>query len=408
MVNGQKVVITGCGVLTTIGDTLEKYWLNLCQGNNGYGPLSRMETSGYKTKIGGEIKNFRPEQYIPDFQKKKDYLGKTSQLAISASYLALKDANISLEKLAGLNVGTIIGTTDGEPESIEKMDVKLAGRCKEFDKVAVSLMSPYRIAYSVARELNLTGPVCTVASACAAGNHAIGLAWEQIVTGSADMMIVGGADSFSRKTFTGFNRLGATAVDYCRPFDENRTGMIPSEGAGVIVLESLEHARKRNASIYAEVLGCGASCDAFHMTLLNEEGIALAMENALQNAGIKPEEIDLICAHGTGTLANDPAESKVINQIYGSQVPVTANKSVLGHTMGAASMLNVITIALVMQKNVIPKISNVNKIDPSCQINCVLENIYNTTVNYGQSNGFAFGGNNGVVILKNGKLLKGV
>jgi 3-oxoacyl-[acyl-carrier-protein] synthase II len=169
-------------------------------------------------------------------------------------------------------------------------------------------------------------------------------------------------------------------------------------------LESLEHARKRNAFIYSEVLGCGASCDAFHMTMPNEEGISLAMKNALEDAGIQPKEIDLICAHGTGTQANDSTESKVIKKIYGSNIAVTANKSVLGHTMGAASALNVITIALAMKKGIIPKINNVDKIDPECQIDCIIENrIMN--VNYGQSNGFAFGGNNGVVILKNGNLI---
>jgi 3-oxoacyl-[acyl-carrier-protein] synthase II len=405
MTDGRKVVITGCGVLTTLGDNLEEFWLNLCRGNNGYAPLSCMDTHGYNTHIGGEILNFRPERYIPDFEAKANHLGKTSQLAISASYLAAEDAGISVGELTGSNAGVIVGTTDGEPEPVEKMNLTLAGRCAELDKRAVSLMPSYRIAYSIAREFSLTGPVCTVASACTAGNHAIALAWEKINSGDADLMLVGGADSFSRKTFTGFNRLGSTA-DFCRPFAANRDGMVPSEGAGMVVLESLEHALNRNAAIYAEVIGCGASCDAFHMTMPNEDGIALAMKNALQNGGIRPEEIDLICAHGTGTQANDSTESKVISQIYGNRVAVTANKSVLGHTMGAASVLNVITIALAMQKEVIPKTSNVNQVDPSFQIDCVLEN-RNQTVNYGQSNGFAFGGNNGVVILKNGKLVKG-
>jgi 3-oxoacyl-[acyl-carrier-protein] synthase II len=183
--------------------------------------------------------------------------------------------------------------------------------------------------------------------------------------------------------------------------------MVVSEGAGVVVLESLEHARKRNAYIYAEVIGYGVSCDAFHMTIPNEEGISLAMESALKHAGLQPTDIDLICAHGTGTQANDSSESKVINKIYGNQIPVTSNKSTIGHTMGAASALNVITIAMAMQKGVIPKTNNVEKIDPSCQVNCVIEN-RNQAVKYGQANGFAFGGNNGVVILKNGRLIKGI
>lgn len=407
MNNGCKVVITGCGVLTNSGDDLDEFWTNLCQGNNGYGPLSCMDTTNYNTHIGGEIKNFRPERYIHDFEKKRDYLGRTSQFAVSATYLALKDSEISPDELCHVDAGVVIGTTDGEPNSIEKMNLTMAGCCTELDEKATRLITPQRIAYSISREFQLKGPACTIASACTAGNHAIGFAYEKIISGEAEVMIAGGADSFSRKTFTGFNRLGATTVDSCRPFAENRKGMVVSEGAGVVVLESLEHAQKRNAYIYAEVVGYGVSCDAFHMTIPNEEGISLAMESALKYAGIKPADIDLICAHGTGTQANDSSESRVINKIYGDQIPVTANKSTIGHTMGAASMLNVITIAMAMQEDVIPKTSNVEKIDPSCQVDCVMENRHQV-VKYGQANGFAFGGNNGVVILKNGRLLKGI
>ena len=395
-----QVVITGCGLITNMGDNTKDFWENLCQGKNGYGLIRCMDTSKYNVHIGGEIRDFKPDKYIPQFDEKKNYLGKTSQLALSAAYLAIADAGIHYKELSNSITGTAIGTTDGESNSIEKMNLYFAGIDSEIDNASCSLIATQRIAYSIAREFQISGPACTIASACTASNHAVSYAYEKIMAGKAEIMIVGGADSFSRKTFTGFNRLGATAPDCCAPFSLNRNGMVVSEGAAIIVLESLAHARKRNANIYAEVSGYGVSCDAYHMTRLSEAGISLAMRNALAHACIGPDEIDFICAHGTGTSTNDLYEAKAINSIYGNKTPVTANKSVIGHTMGAASALNVITIALAMQHNTIPRISNTLTMDPDLNINCVLQNI-DGPVLYGQSNGFAFGGNNGVVILKN-------
>ncbi len=402
MSNGSKVVITGCGVLTTIGANLEEFWYNLCNGNNGYGPLSLLDTTKYVTKIGGEMKNYNPREYIPEYAKKVDCLGKTSLYALSAAYLALKDARLDAVEITGLNAGSAIGTTDGEAEPIEKMNLALAESDRKPNPQVVSIISPHRIAQSIAREFGLGGPVCTITSACTAGNHAIIFAYEKIKSGQAELMLAGGADTFSRKTFTGFNRLGATAPELCMPFEQDRKGMVVSEGAGIVVMESLEHALERKATIYAEVVGYGVSCDAYHMTIPSEEGFAMAMQNALDDAGLNASDIDLIAAHGTGTQANDMTESKVINRIYGTKTAVTANKSVLGHTMGAASALNVITIVLAMRKGIMPKISNVRAIDPSCKINVLTENKQNR-IKYGQANGFAFGGNNGVVILKNVK-----
>jgi 3-oxoacyl-[acyl-carrier-protein] synthase II len=397
--------MTGCGLISNIGDNTAEFWENLCQGNLGYGPVSYIDTSKYNVHIGGEIREFSPEKYIPRFDEKKNFLGRTSQLALSAAYLAIADAGIPYESLSESITGTAVGTTDGESRSIEKMNLYFAGVDSEIDNDACRLTATQRITYSIAREFQISGPACSIASACTASNHAVAYAYEKIMAGKAEIMIVGGADSFSRKTFTGFNRLGATTPDYCAPFSYARNGMVVSEGAAIIILESLERARKRNARIYAEVAGYGVSCDAFHMTRLSEPGISLAMRNALAHAGIEPDEINIICAHGTGTQANDFFEAKAINAIYGNKTPVTANKSVVGHTMGAASALNVITIALAMRHNKMPRISNTEIVDPELNINCVLRNI-DAPILYGQSNGFAFGGNNGVVILKNINLQK--
>ena len=398
-----QVVMTGCGLISSIGDNTVEFWENLRLGNVGYGPVHSMDTSKYNVHIGGEIRDFRPEKYIPRFDEKKDFLGRTSQLALSAAYLAIEDADIPYEQLSESITGSAVGTTDGESCSIEKMNLYFAGIDSQIDQVACGLIGTHRISCSIAREFQISGPVCSISSACTASNHAIAYAYEKIMAGKAEVMIVGGADSFSRKTFTGFNRLGATTQDLCAPFSHTRNGMVVSEGAAIILLESLSHAEKRNAKVYAEVAGYGVSCDAFHMTRLSEPGITLAMRNALAHAGIEPDKIDIICAHGTGTQANDIVEGKAIHSIYGSKVPVTANKSVIGHTMGAASAMNVITIALAMRYNGIPRIRNTEIIDPELNINCVLRNI-DAPILYGQSNGFAFGGNNGVVILKNTNL----
>jgi len=399
-----RAVITGCGVVSNIGDNLLDFWTNLCAGNLGYGPLNNIDTSKYNVHIGGEIKQFQPEKYIPEFDEKKEYLGRTSQMALSAAYLALMDAGLLISSLNELSVGATIGTTDGESQEIEKMNMYLSGNDPYLSNKACQLFGTQRITQSIAREFHLSGPVCTVGSACTAANHAIFYAYEKIKKGKADIMIVGGADSFSRKTFTSFNRLGATTPDICAPFDVNRKGMVVSEGAGIIILESLRNAENRHAKIYAEVVGSGVSCDAFHMTHLSEQGITLAMQNALTDARITADMVDMICAHGTGTHANDLIEGKVIASMYGNNVCVTSNKSVIGHTMGAACAFNIIMLALSMQNGLIPKISNTKDVDPLLGINCVLNNI-ETTVHYGQSNGFAFGGNNGIVILRNGRML---
>lgn len=395
----RRVVITGCGVVTNIGATLEEFWQNLCEGRNGYGPIAGFDISGYDRQVGGEVRNFRPEDTIPDFSQKSSRLGRTSQMAIAAGYSAIWDANLDAGMFRSPRAGVAIGTTDGESQCIEKMNNSIAGVSKSIDETAVRMIGPNRIGGNIAREFNISGPVNTITSACTAGNHAISLGFQRIAAGEADLMLVGGADSFSRKSFTGFCRLGAVAPEVCQPFGQDRKGMIPSEGAGIMVIETLKRALGRQAPIYAEIAGCGYSCDAHHMTQPKAEGISLAMDRALANAGIGPEAIDFICAHGTGTASNDNTEAMVINEKYGAGVPVSSIKSAIGHTMGAASALNVITVCLAIRHGKIPKNNNVTSIDAACDIDCVLET-RKAPVKYGQSNGFAFGGNNGVVILK--------
>jgi len=240
-------------------------------------------------------------------------------------------------------------------------------------------------------------------TACAAGNYAIGYGFDQLQLGRADVMIVGGADAMSRIAFTGFNRLFAMAPDKCQPFDKNRKGMMVGEGAGMLILEALESALKRKAPIYAEILGYGMSCDAHHMTIPEVRGVARVMKSALGSTGVKPEEVDYLNAHGTGTVPNDKTESAAIWQVFGDYTPslaVSSIKSMTAHTMGAASALEAIATVLAVKNDLIPPTINFETKDPECDIDCVPNTARKKKVHIALSNSFAFGGNNSTLILK--------
>jgi 3-oxoacyl-[acyl-carrier-protein] synthase II len=240
-------------------------------------------------------------------------------------------------------------------------------------------------------------------TACAAGNYAIAYGYDLIKMERADIVFAGASDPFSRIEYTGFNQFSAVAPEKCQPFDKNRKGMMLAEGAGMIVLESLENALKRQAPIYAEIAGYGLSCDAFHMTSASVEGIAECMRKALREAGITVEEVDYISAHGTGTLANDRAECAAIKDVFGPrsrQIPISSVKSMLGHTMGAASALEAIACSLVVKNDVIPPTINFETPDPECDIDCVPNQARKQMVSVALNNSYAFGGNNACLILK--------
>jgi 3-oxoacyl-[acyl-carrier-protein] synthase II len=257
------------------------------------------------------------------------------------------------------------------------------------------------ISAHVARHFGLTGPNYMIPNACAAGNYAIGYAYDLLRLGKAEVMLAGGCDPFSRIAFMGFNRIFAVAPEKCQPFDKNRQGTLIGEGAGVLLLESLERAQARGATIYAEVLGYGLSCDAHHMTIPHVDGLTRVMQRALQDADVNPDGVDYISAHGTGTPANDRAECTAIHEVFGpraSQIPVSSIKSMLGHTMGAASALEAIACALTIYTQWLPPTINFQEADIECAVDCVP----NKTRDLDQlsivlNNSFAFGGNNACV-----------
>jgi len=398
----DRIVVTGLGVITSIGAGRELFWKNLLAGNSGVGPVAAFDTSDFPVHLGAEIKNFQPEDYI--FNLFPSQIERASQFAVAAARLAVADAALPMSDSQADDFGIVVGTTSGEPRVIERFDDHyIAG---ELDKVGPDFISTYPcsvLATHVACELGLGGEVVTIPTACAAGNHAIAFAFDALRSGKAQVMLAGGADSFSRITYTGFSRLGAIAPELCQPFDLNRKGMIPGEGAAFLVLERLDHAQIRSARVYAEVAGYGLSCDAHHMTAAHPQahGGARAMEIALKSAGIDSEHVDYISAHGTGTPTNDRLETIAIKRVFGDhayRIPISSIKSMLGHSMGAASAIEAVTCVLAIADCHIPPTINLINRDPDCDLDFVPLVARAHKVNVALNNAYAFGGNNSSVV----------
>ncbi|WP_347274280.1 beta-ketoacyl-[acyl-carrier-protein] synthase family protein [Candidatus Kuenenia sp.] len=400
----KRVVITGVGMITPIGSGKDAFWNALTAGESGVSEVSCIDTSGYRVHKGCEVKNFNYSDYVKDGVLKE--IGKGSQFAIAATKLALDDAKIDLSKTELERMGVSVGTTAGEIQILEKVNY-IRHRDGEA-RVApdLFLMHPCNnIPANIAIEFGLKGPNTIIPTACAAGNYAIGYAYDLIRFGRVDVMVAGGSDPFSKVAFTGFARLGAIAPEICQPFDKNRKGMMVGEGAGMLVLESLECAEKRNANVYAEIIGYGLSCDAYHITIPHPdgEGVISAMIKALKSANLRPEDVQYISAHGTGTPANDKAETISIKKVFGEKpehLAISSIKSMIGHTMGAASVIEAIACALAVQNDIIPPTINYVTPDPECDLDYVPNVMRKQEVNIALNNAHAFGGNNSCLVIK--------
>lgn len=398
-----RVVVTGIGFVTSIGQGRDAVWRALLAGRSGISRVESFDSSRHAASLGGEIKNFSPEHF-----RRLDPrgLGRASQLAISAARLALDDAGLDegLGEIAPNRVGVAMGTTSGEPGMVEDFDdLYLAGRTERIGPQIATLYPSHVIAAHIAAEFHFGGPVTMLPAACAAGNYAIGWSLDALRAGRAEVMLAGGADAFSRITYTGFARLGAIAPELCQPFDKNRKGMVPGEGAAVLVLETLAGALRRGARIYAEVAGYGLTCDAHHMTAAHPEGdgAARAMRAALAHAGLPAAAIDYVSAHGTGTPTNDRLESRAMKQVFGERrVPASSIKSMLGHTMGAASAIESGVCALAVAENRVPPTIHFTEPDPECDIDCVPNVAREMEVGAAMNNAYAFGGNNASVVFR--------
>lgn len=397
-----RVVVTGIGLVTSVGVGRDPFWQAIRNGQSGIGQVESFDSSRYAVHIGGEVKGFDPSSAVRRLDPQS--MSRASQLAIAAAHQALADAGLDLTALDPSAVGVCMGTTSGEPTMVEYFnDLELSGGRDRIGARFIEQYPSHLLAANVAAELRVTGPNVVIPTACAAGNYAIAHATANVRYGRASIMLAGGADAFSRITYTGFARLNAIAPERCQPFDKLRKGMVPGEGAAILVLETREAAIARGATIYAELAGYGLTCDANHMTAPQGDGAARAMTNALADAGVSPSDIGYISAHGTGTAVNDRVETAAVKQAFGDvayRVPMSSIKSMLGHTMGAASAIEAAACALVVRDGILPPTINLETPDPECDLDYVPNVARASEVEFTMNNAYAFGGNNASVIFR--------
>jgi 3-oxoacyl-[acyl-carrier-protein] synthase II len=396
----QRVAITGLGPVASIGIGVSAFAQALRAGRAGISPIRSFDTAGFPHVCAGEVHDFQPERILRRLDCER--WGRSTLFAAAAARLAVEDAALDLTSVEPERVRVVVGTTCGESQVLETLtrQVLASGFAAQSPELLRQSAGP-RLAAGVSEELGAAGESLTLSTACAASNYALGYAYDRLAHGDADVLIAGGADSVCQWVHAGFFRLGTLAKDACAPFDRGRTGMVTAEGGAALVLETLEHARARGARVYAEVLGYGLNCDADHMVAPNAASIAACMRVAHANAGVQARDVDYICAHGTGTPANDSAELRGIREVFGLRTPpLSSIKSMLGHTMGAASGFGAIACALAITHGFLPPTINWSAPDPDmADVDVVPAAARTARVRVVQNDGFAFGGNNAIVML---------
>ena len=406
----KRIVITGIGALTPVGNDAQTMWRNLLEGKGGIGRLTRFDPEGYQVQIAGEVKGFNPEDIVPKKEVKKMDL--FIHYGLAAGMAALKDSGIEITEELAPEVGVSIGTGIGGLPEIEKTHETLRTRGPHkvspfFIPMVIGNLAPGQVAiYTGAK-----GPNLTATTACASGAHAIGESYRMIQRGEAQVMIAGGTEAVvTPLAFAGFDAMRALSrrndspETASRPFDRDRDGFIIGEGAGVVVLEEMERARKRGAKIYAEIIGYGSTCDAFHLSSPSPdgEGAARAMKAALQEGSqMNGVEVKYINAHGTSTPVNDPIETRAIREVFGSasdDLLVSSTKSMTGHLLGAAGGVEAIVAILAMREGKIPPTINYENPDPECDLDYVPNEAREVEVKAALSNSFGFGGTNAVLL----------
>ena len=409
---GTRVVITGLGAITPIGIGKEDFWKGLLEGRNGIARITRFDAEGFDAQIAGEVKDFDPTAYIDKKESKR--MDRCTQFAVAAARLAIEDAGLELDKENLERIGTFVGTGIGGMETMhsqyEKFFAKGPSRISPF---FVPMMIPNMPAGQVSIVYHLHGPSSCMATACATGTNCIGDAFRVIQRGDADVMIAGGTEAaISQAPVAGFSAMKALCTDHnddpehaSRPFDKNRSGFVMGEGAGLVVLESLEHAEARGAHIYAELVGYGVNSDAYHMTSPAPHGEyqAKCMQLALDDAGMKAVDVDYVNAHGTSTHMNDEGETEAIKTVWGDaakDVSVSSIKSMTGHLLGAAGGVECIASALSVENDMLPPTINYETQDEGMDLDYVPNKAKAKTVRAAMSNSFGFGGHNACLLLK--------
>ncbi len=407
----RRVVITGMGAITPLGEGIRDYWEALKAGRSGIDKITSFDTTGYSSRIGGEVRGFEPTSYLD--RKDARRMDRFTQFAAAAARMAIEDAGLEMEREDPHRVGVVVGTGIGGIGTLMEQAEVL--REKGPDRVSpffVPMMIANMAAGQVAILFGAKGPNTTVVTACASGNNAIGDAMRIIQRGEAEVMICGGSEAaFVPLAMAGFCTMKALSTRNdeparaCRPFDRERDGFVMGEGAGMLVLESLEHARSRGARIYAEMAGYGMTADAFHITAPSPEGEggARSMLRALEDAGLPPSAVDYINAHGTSTPHNDRMETMAIKNVFGEhawKVAISSTKSMTGHLLGAAGAVELIACVLAINEGVIPPTINYEYPDPECDLDYVPNRAREARVEVTLSNSFGFGGQNATLVVR--------
>ena len=414
--DSRRVVITGIGAVSCVGNDVQSLWDAVVNGRCGLGKVERFDLSAYRTQIAGEVKNFDPTLYMTEKEARR--MDDFALYAIAAADEAMKNAGLPLDLRDGSavdpdRVGVCIGSGIGGMRTLEKqcevLLTKGPGRVSPF---LIPMMISDMGSGSVSMRYGAKGPNFTAVSACASAAHSIGEAYRAVRSGDADMMITGGAEaSVSRLGFAGFcsekamSQRNDDPLHASRPFDKDRDGFVMSEGAGILILEELEHARRRGAAILAELIGYGATGDAYHITspAPGGEGAARAFNMALRNAGLNPEQVDYVNAHGTSTTLNDMYETQALKSVFGDKVgsvAISSTKGTIGHALGAAGGLETIICALSIQHGIIPPTINYETPDPECDLDYTPNTAREKTVNVAVNTNLGFGGHNAALILK--------
>jgi 3-oxoacyl-[acyl-carrier-protein] synthase II len=407
----RRVVVTGVGLVTPQGIGVEKSWKNICSGVSGVDLISRFDTSDYGVKIAAEIKDYTPEDH---FEKKAlKHLDLFVQYGVVAARMAAKDSGFEITEENCEKVGVITGCGMGGLPSIEKHHKIILERGpKRVTPFFIPMVIPNMPSGHISMDLGSKGPNLTLSTACAAGTHAVGEAYRHIKYGQSDVMVTGGTEAvICGLGVAGFSAMKALSTRNddpqaaSRPFDQDRDGFIISEGAGILILEELEHARARGAKIYAEVCGYGLSSDAYHIAAPpeNGEGGARAMAMAVKDSGQVLEDFDYINAHGTSTPLNDKCETQAIKTVFGDhayKLAISSTKSMTGHMLGAAGGIEASFLALSIHDQIAPPTINLNNPSPECDLDYVPNTARDMKIDVGMSNSFGFGGTNGCVVMK--------
>lgn len=399
----KRVVITGIGVVSAIGNNASDFWASLSAGRSGIDKITKVDVSNVRFQNAAEVRGFEPTEHFDD--KYLAWLDPFAQFGVVAAREAVADSKIEFTDPLRENGGVITGSCLGGKPTEDKLFFELYGEKKQrFPPVAIPRAMSNAVASHVSMEFGLTGATFTTSTACSSANHAIGQAFWLVRQGTLDVAVTGGSEApLTYGNLKAWEGMRVVSNDTCRPFSKDRSGMILGEGGAMFVLENLEHAQKRGAKIYAEIVGVGMSADAHHLTMPLAQGAAKAIKGALRDGNLQPEEVGYINAHGTATQANDLMETGAIRLVFGEhadQLAVSSTKSMHGHTLGAAGAIESAAAILALHHSTLPPTANFNEVDPECNLDVVPNEARPAQINAAISNSFAFGGLNAVLAFR--------